>query len=187
MNEAKKTQLATFGGGCFWCTEAVFQELKGVIGVKPGYAGGHTKNPTYREVCSGTTGHAEVIQIEYDPNLVPFEKLLEVFFQTHDPTTLNRQGNDIGTQYRSVIFYHNDQQRKISEQIIQRLAEAKVFRSPIVTQLEKLDVFYEAEDYHHDYFSANPDQPYCEALILPKLKKFRKVFAEDLKETKKKD
>lgn len=184
MSEAKKLQLATFGGGCFWCTEAVFKELKGVISVKPGYCGGHTKNPTYREVCSGTTGHAEVIQIKYDPSVVEFEKLLQVFFETHDPTTLNRQGNDVGTQYRSVVFYHNDEQGTKAKDIIQRLDKAKAYSSPIVTQVEKLDKFYEAEDYHRDYFSTNPNQPYCAGVIRPKVEKFRKVFKEDLKKEK---
>jgi peptide-methionine (S)-S-oxide reductase len=184
MSEVTKSQLATFGGGCFWCTEAVFNELKGVISVKPGYSGGRTQNPTYKQVCSGTTGHAEVIQIQYDPSVVTFQKLLEVFFQTHDPTTLNRQGNDVGTQYRSVIFYHNDDQRRISEEIIRRLDEAKAFRAPIVTQVDRFTKFYEAEDYHHDYFSTNPNQPYCTAVIRPKVEKFRKVFKEDLKKKK---
>ncbi len=181
MTESKKSQLATFGGGCFWCTEAVFNELKGVTSVKPGYSGGHTRNPTYRDVCNGNTGHAEVIQIRYDPEVLKFEKLLRVFFETHDPTTLNRQGNDVGTQYRSVVFCHNDEQRTTTSDVIERLNKAGVFSSPIVTEVATFEKFYEAENYHHDYFTANPNQPYCATVIRPKVEKFRKVFADDLK------
>lgn len=174
-------QLATLGGGCFWCTEAVFTQLKGVEKVIPGYSGGHVENPTYRQVCTGTTGHAEVIQIVFDPEKIKYEELLEVFFQTHDPTTLNRQGNDVGTQYRSVIFPHNEEQKKIAEEYIKQLNEAKIWKSPIVTTIEPFVKFYEAEDYHHNYFDQHSDAPYCQAVIRPKVIKFRKQFQDKLK------
>lgn len=177
-------QLATLGGGCFWCTEAVFQQLKGVEKVTSGYTGGHVENPTYRQVCTGTTGHAEVIQIEFDPEKIKFEELLEVFFQTHDPTTLNRQGNDVGTQYRSVIFPHSDEQKKISEEYIKQLNEAKIWKSPIVTTIEPLAKFYPAEDYHNNYFDQHEDAPYCQMVIRPKVNKFRKQFKDKLKDSK---
>ncbi len=174
---------ATFGGGCFWCTEAVFLELKGVHSVVSGYSGGRTENPTYEEVCTGRTGHAEVIQIEYDPNEVAYEQLLEVFFATHDPTTRNRQGNDIGTQYRSVIFFHDEEQEKIARDVIKALRREKVYQNRIVTEVEELKKFYPAEDYHQDYFANNADKnPYCQQVVRPKVEKFRKVFAERLKE-----
>ncbi|SFB83591.1 peptide-methionine (S)-S-oxide reductase [Parapedobacter composti] len=163
---------ATFGGGCFWCTEVIFQQLAGVNSVKPGYMGGRRENPTYEQVCTGATGHAEVVHIDYDETVLPYRRLLEVFFKTHDPTTLNRQGNDIGTQYRSVIFYHDAQQRTEAEAFIRELVEHKVYAAPIVTEVSPAQPFYEAEDYHHNYFNNNPQNPYCAAVIAPKLRKF---------------
>ena len=172
---------ATFGGGCFWCTEAVYAEIRGVKSVTSGYTGGRIPNPNYKQVCSGLTGHAEAVEIEYDPAVVPYEKLLEIFFATHDPTTLNRQGADVGTQYRSAIFYHDDIQKEIAKNVIEKLNESKVFPSPIVTTLEKAKVFYAAESYHQDYFANNGYQPYCQAVVAPKVAKVRKVFKELLK------
>jgi peptide-methionine (S)-S-oxide reductase len=172
---------ATFAGGCFWCTEAVYAELKGVKSVTSGYIGGSVPNPTYKDVCTGLTGHAEAIEIEYDPAVVPFEKLLEVFFATHDPTTLNRQGADVGTQYRSGIFYHDDEQKRIAGDVIAKLDAAKVFPGKIVTEVTKASVFYPAEDYHQDYFANNPFQPYCQAVAAPKVDKVRKVFKDLVK------
>ena len=172
---------ATFGGGCFWCTEAVYAQIRGVESVTSGYTGGRVPKPNYKQVCSGLTGHAEAVEIEYDPAVVPYEKLLEIFFATHDPTTLNRQGADVGTQYRSAIFYHDDTQKKIAEKVIAKLNESKVFSSPIVTTLEKAKVFYPAENYHQDYFANNGYQPYCQAVVAPKVAKVRKVFKELLK------
>jgi peptide methionine sulfoxide reductase msrA/msrB len=181
-NAAKPaTETATFGAGCFWCVEAVFQELKGVISVTSGYAGGHVKNPSYKEVCYGTTGHAEVAQIVYDPSVTSYDELLEVFWQTHDPTTLNRQGADEGTQYRSVIFYHNDTQKERAEYYKQELDASGAWDRPIVTEISPLPTFYPAEDYHQNYYSTNPEQGYCRAVIRPKVEKFRKVFADKLK------
>lgn len=168
---------ATFGGGCFWCTEAIFQQLAGVNTVLPGYMGGHKENPTYEEVCTGETGHAEVVQIDYNPNKISYKNLLGVFFKTHDPTTLNRQGNDIGTQYRSAVFYHDAEQKFEAETFINKLTEENVFDSPIVTEVVKAQTFYEAEDYHHDYFYNNPENAYCAAVIQPKLQKFLKSLA----------
>jgi peptide-methionine (S)-S-oxide reductase len=171
-NSTNQTELATLGGGCFWCTEAIFQMLPGVKSVVSGYAGGTKDNPTYREVCSGNTGHAEVIQVEYDPKVVSYEKVLETFWEAHDPTTLNRQGNDSGTQYRSIILYANDAQKAAAEK---SKAEAqKHFRSPIVTQIVPLTKFYKGEDYHQDYYRSNPNQGYCRAVIAPKVEKFEK-------------
>jgi peptide-methionine (S)-S-oxide reductase len=172
---------ATFGGGCFWCTEAVYAEIRGVKSVTSGYTGGRIPNPNYKQVCSGLTGHAEAVEIEYDPAVVPYEKLLEIFFATHDPTTLNRQGADVGTQYRSAIFYHDDTQKEIAKNVIEKLNESKVFPSPIVTTLEKAKVFYAAESYHQDYFTNNGYQPYCQAVVAPKVANVRKVFKELLK------
>jgi peptide-methionine (S)-S-oxide reductase len=177
----EKTEVAVFGGGCFWCTEAVFDELRGVRSVVSGYAGGKTKNPTYEQVCMGTSGHAEVIKIEFDPAEVSFRDLMTVFFATHDPTTLNRQGNDAGTQYRSAILYANDQQKQEAAAFIKELDEAKTFRSPIVTTIEPLAEFYPAEDYHQKYYANNPYQPYCQYTIPPKLSKLHKQFAQLLK------
>ncbi|RIJ45839.1 peptide-methionine (S)-S-oxide reductase [Maribellus luteus] len=178
---AKELEKATLGGGCFWCTEAVYLELKGVVDVKPGYSGGHVKNPGYKEVCTGTTGHAEAVQITFDPEVVSYSQLLEVFFATHDPTTLNRQGNDVGTQYRSVIFYHNQQQKETAEKVIRLLEEEKVYEQPIVTEITAYDTFYVAEDYHQNYYARNKSQGYCQFIIAPKLDKFRKVFKDQLK------
>jgi peptide methionine sulfoxide reductase msrA/msrB len=172
---------ATFGGGCFWCTEAFFRELKGVNRVVSGYSGGTKANPTYKEVGSGTTGHAEVIQVEYDPQEVPYEQLLEVFWKTHDPTTLNQQGNDVGPQYRSVVFYHSPEQRRLAEEYKAKLDESGAFRDPIVTQIAPFMAFYPAENYHQDYYELNGEQPYCQYVIRPKMDKFRKVFKKQLK------
>jgi peptide-methionine (S)-S-oxide reductase len=168
--------FATFGSGCFWCTEAIFQQLKGVKSVVSGYSGGTVANPSYEQVCTGTTGHAEVCQIEYDSQLISYEELLEVFFNTHDPTTLNRQGNDVGAQYRSVIFYHDEEQRKAAERVRNELETKKVFKQPIVTEIAAFEHFYPAEDYHQNYFRNNPNQEYCRYVIAPKLVKFEKVF-----------
>ncbi|EJF09010.1 peptide-methionine (S)-S-oxide reductase MsrA [Pontibacter sp. BAB1700] len=174
-------EKATFGGGCFWCTEAVFQDLAGVQKVESGYAGGHMENPTYKQVTSGTTGHAEVLQITYDPAIISYDELLEVFWKTHDPTTLNRQGNDIGTQYRSIVLYHNDEQREKAERYKQELDAAGAFNDPIVTTIEPLQEFYPAEDYHQNYFNTHGHEPYCSFVIRPKVDKVRKVFADKLK------
>lgn len=169
-------EIATLAGGCFWCLEAVFELLKGVEKVQSGYAGGHRPNPTYDQVCSGDTGHAEVVQITFDPAVIRYRELLEVFFAIHDPTTLNRQGNDSGTQYRSAIFYHSPEQKAEAEQMMASLTAEQAFRNPIVTQLAPLDVFYPAEDYHGEYFRLHPGQPYCEWVIAPKVAKFRDKF-----------
>jgi peptide-methionine (S)-S-oxide reductase len=177
----RQHEIAVFGGGCFWCTEAVFGELRGVSSVIPGYAGGNVDNPTYEQVCSGLTGHAEVIRIEYDPELINYRDLLTVFFATHDPTTLNRQGNDVGTQYRSVILYAGEQQKQESESFIKELNESQSFAGAIVTTLEPLGRFYPAENYHHNYYARNPYQPYCQYTIPPKLEKLRKRFMDLLK------
>ncbi len=174
-------ETATFGAGCFWCVEAIFQRLKGVEDVKSGYMGGKIKNPTYREVCSGLTGHAEVIQIKYNPEIITYRELLEVFFQIHDPTTLNRQGADVGTQYRSVIFYHNDAQKELAEKIKKELNDNKVFDNPVVTEISPASTFYVAEDYHQNYYNQNGSEPYCSFVIQPKLEKFKKVFSDKLK------
>jgi peptide-methionine (S)-S-oxide reductase len=174
-------QVATFGSGCFWCTEAVFQQLKGVKSVASGYSGGRVPNPTYRQVCTGTTGHAEVIQVTYDPAAVTYPELLEVFWKTHDPTTLNRQGADTGTQYRSVIFYHNAEQKQAAEQYKKKLDAAEVFPNPIVTEITAFSKFYPAEDYHQNYYNDNPEQGYCRVIIGPKLDKLRAVFRDKLK------
>jgi len=174
-------QTATLAGGCFWCLEAVYDEIKGVQGVESGYAGGQMDNPTYRAVCNGDTGHAEVIQVHFDPNVVSYRDLLNVFFAIHDPTTLNRQGADTGTQYRSAIFYHDDEQKKVAEELIKELDAQKIWDRPIVTEVTKLDKFYMAEDYHQEYFARNPYQPYCMAVVSPKVSKFRKHFIEMLK------
>ena len=176
-----QNELATFGSGCFWCTEAFFQRLKGVEKVTSGYSGGQTKNPTYREVCSGLTGHAEVIQVSYDPSAISYDDLLEVFFSTHDPTTLNRQGGDTGTQYRSVIFYHNEEQKKSAEQFKQQLEKEKAFKNPIVTEIAPYSEFFPAENYHQEYFDRNGEAPYCQFVIAPKLQKFTSGFKEKLK------
>jgi peptide-methionine (S)-S-oxide reductase len=174
-------ELATFGSGCFWCTEAVFQRMKGVDKVESGYAGGHVDQPTYHQVCGGDTGHAEVVQVHYDPSQVSYEQLLEVFWKTHDPTTLNRQGNDFGTQYRSVIFYHSEEQKKLAEEYKKKLEAAKIWEDPIVTEISPFTNFYSAEDYHQNYYNDNRSQPYCSFVIRPKIEKLEKVFAERLK------
>jgi len=174
-------ETAIFANGCFWCTEAIFQRLQGVISVLPGYTGGRVKNPTYEQVSGGYTGHAEAIKIEFDPVLLSFRDLLEVFFSTHDPTTLNRQGHDEGDQYRSAVFYLSDHQKQEAEQFIAELERDHVFENPIVTQLVPLDVFYQAEDYHKDYYNQNSNKPYCQMVINPKLDKFKKKFASKLK------
>jgi peptide-methionine (S)-S-oxide reductase len=177
----KRMEVATFGGGCFWCTEAVFTQLKGVEKAEPGYSGGKLENPTYEQVPTGTTGHAEAVQITFDPNAISYKEILEIFFSTHDPTTLNRQGPDVGNQYRSVIFYHNDQQKAVAEQVIREITEEKVFDAPIVTQLEPFRVFYEAEDYHKNYFKRHPEQAYCSLVIAQKLAKLRELYMSKLK------
>ena len=175
-------EKATFGSGCFWCSEAVFQRLNGVIEVKSGYSGGSVENPTYEAVCAGTTGHAEVIQIEYETDTISYEELLEVFWNTHDPTTLNRQGNDVGTQYRSVIFFHDNNQKDLAESYKQKLEEEKIWPDPIVTEIAPLEIFYAAENYHEDYFNKNGSQPYCSFVVAPKVKKFKEVFSSKLKD-----
>ncbi|HYG37034.1 MAG TPA: peptide-methionine (S)-S-oxide reductase MsrA [Cytophagales bacterium] len=174
-------EKATFGNGCFWCTEAIFQDLKGVESVVSGYSGGHTENPTYKEVCNGTTGHAEVLQITYDPSVITFDELLEIFWETHDPTTLNRQGNDIGTQYRSAIFYHNNEQKELAQKYKKKLDESGAFPRPIVTEITPFTIFYKAENYHQNYYNLNGSEPYCSMVIRPKVEKFRKVFKDKLK------
>ena len=179
-NEKSKMQVATFGAGCFWCVEAIFQRLEGVHSVFSGYSGGHVKNPSYREVCQKTTGHAEVAQITFDPEIITFEELLEVFWYTHDPTTLDRQGNDVGPQYRSVIFYHNDEQKRIAEESKDKVATA-MWKNAIVTEISPLINFYTAEKYHHDYFNNNPNQGYCMMVVNPKVQKFREKYAKRLK------
>ena len=181
MAENNKLELATFGAGCFWCVEAIFQRVDGVEKVVSGYAGGRVKNPSYKEVCQGLTGHAEVCQLSYDPAEVSFEELLEVFWQIHDPTTLNRQGNDVGTQYRSVVFYHNLNQKELAEKYLKKLDEAKIYSDPIVTEISPYDKLYVAEDYHQNYFNENGSQPYCSFVIQPKVEKFKKVFKDKLK------
>lgn len=174
-------EVATLGGGCFWCTEAVFLEIKGVVNVVPGYSGGHVNNPSYQQVITGTTGHTEVIQVTFDPEVIPFRKILEIFFTMHDPTSLDRQGADVGTQYRSVIYYHSDEQRKDSETFIEEMNETNVFNLSIVTKLEPFTEFYEAEDYHVNYYNRNKQQGYSRFVIEPKLKKVEKVFKKRIK------
>lgn len=176
-----QTDTITLGAGCFWCVEAIFDQLQGVQSVESGYSGGNIVNPSYKEVCTGRTGHAEVIQVTYDPEVVSIDEILEVFFQTHDPTTLNRQGADVGTQYRSAIFYHNEDQKTKAEEIIAELNKAGVWNNPIVTEVSPYKNFFVAEDYHQEYFENNPDQPYCRAVIQPKVEKFQKVFKDRLK------
>jgi len=171
----------TFGAGCFWCVEAIFSDLNGVEKVVSGYAGGSVKNPSYKEVCTGSTGHAEVCQILYNPEIITYQELLEVFWQVHDPTTLNRQGGDVGTQYRSAIFYHNEEQRKVAEEFKATLNQEKVYPDPIVTEITAFTNFYPAEDYHQDYFELNGENPYCKSVVRPKVEKFRKVFNDKLK------
>lgn len=173
---------ATFGAGCFWCVEAVFQQLAGVVSVASGYSGGKVENPTYKEVCTGNTGHAEVCQIVYDPKVVSYKDLLQAFWLSHNPTTLNRQGNDIGTQYRSIIFYHNQAQQLLAEQIKKELDAAHAYANPIVTEIAPMGIFYKAEDYHQNYYNENGEQPYCQFVVKPKVEKFQKVFKDKLKQ-----
>lgn len=173
--------IATFGSGCFWCTEAIFLNVDGVRSVVSGYMGGKVKNPTYKEICSGLTGHAEVIQLTFDPREIAYEQLLEIFWQTHDPTTLNQQGADVGTQYRSVVFYHSEEQRKIAEFYKNHLEEEGAFDKPIVTEISPASTFYKAEDYHQNYYNLNSNAPYCTFVIRPKLEKFKKAFKDKLK------
>lgn len=182
MSEVNNAAIekATFGAGCFWCVEAMFQDIKGVSKVVSGYSGGHVKNPSYKEVCTGRTGHAEVIQVTFEPDVVSYETLLEAFFLSHDPTQLNRQGADVGTQYRSVIYYHNATQEMLAKEAKKKLNDEKAFDNPVVTEISAFETFYEAEDYHQDYYAANPNQPYCSRVVGPKLKKFRKVFTDKL-------
>lgn len=177
-----KTDTATFGAGCFWCVEAVFQQLKGVLSVKSGYMGGKVKNPTYKEVCSGLTGHAEVCQIVFDPSIISYKELLEAFWLSHDPTTLNRQGADVGTQYRSAVFYHSEEQKSTASFYKQQLNDELAFGKPVVTEIAESSIFYVAEDYHQNYYNENGDAPYCQFVIEPKLEKFKKAFAGKLKE-----
>lgn len=184
MNENKTLAEATFGAGCFWCVEAIFEEVKGVKSVVAGYAGGEIVNPSYKEVSSGTTGHAEVTRITYDPSVVSYEQLLEVLWHTHNPTTKNRQGADVGPQYRSVIFYHNEEQKKLAEQSLKKTDKSGLWEDPIVTKIEPLKNYSEAENYHQNFFDNNPNHPYCSVVIAPKLKKFRQEFSHLLKEKK---
>ena len=179
--DPKRMEVATLGGGCFWCIEAVFGEVEGVVSVLPEYSGGQVANPTYEEVSTGTTGHAEVVQVTFDPEIISYRELLEIFFAMHDPTTLNRQGNDVGTQYRSVIFYHNGEQKATAEKLIEELNKAKIYNAPIVTKVEPFKAFYKAEEYHRDYFKRHPEQPYCKLVISPKIAKLRKKYRNKLK------
>lgn len=179
--ELPRLEQATLGGGCFWCLEAVFEQLRGVIKVESGYAGGSVPAPTYQQVCSGQTGHAEVVQVTFDPAVLSYEDLLHVFFAIHDPTTLNRQGADVGTQYRSVIFYHSPEQQVVAQRQIAELNAARLWPVPLVTEVTPLTAFFPAEDYHHGYFRRNPGQPYCQAVIAPKIAKFRKQFGDKLR------
>ena len=185
MNESAKpggsTEIATLGGGCFWCLEPAFDQLRGVISVESGYTGGKIANPTYKQVCTGTTGHVEVVRVTFDPNAVSFKEVLEVFFTLHDPTTLNRQGADAGTQYRSAIFYHTQEQKAVADVVIRELTAAEVWYSPIVTEVVPAQVFYMAEDYHQEYFLQNGHQPYCQVVVAPKVAKFREKFRSRLK------
>lgn len=180
-SHSPESELATLGGGCFWCLEAVFDQVKGVESVESGYMGGGRPNPTYEAVCTGTTGYAEIIQIQFNPNVISFREILEIFFGIHDPTTLNRQGNDSGTQYRSAIFYHSPQQETIAKEVIDQLTNDKLFDTAIVTEVVPISTFYIAEQYHQEYFAQNPSQPYCSYLIGPKVAKFRQQFANKLK------
>lgn len=181
INTPEGMEIATLGSGCFWCIEAIYQDFKGVLGLKSGYSGGHIENPTYRQVTSGTTGHAEVIQFSFDPNVISFEEILEIFWSTHDPTTLNRQGADVGPQYRSAVFYHNEKQKEVAEFYKEKLDSSGAFDKKIVTEISPFSNFYTAEDYHQNYFNDNGMQPYCQIVIKPKVDKFRKVFADKLK------
>lgn len=179
--EADNIQIATLGAGCFWCVEAIFDDLKGVIDVVSGYSGGERENPTYQEICTGSTGHAEVIQVKFNPDEISFKEILLIFFSVHDPTTLNQQGNDIGTQYRSAIFFHSEEQRRVAQNVIVEIENSGIWGKPIVTEITEFQKFYSAEDYHQEYFTNNPNQPYCSAVVAPKVAKFRKNFLEKLR------
>ena len=181
MNPNTDLEITTLGGGCFWCIEAVFVELKGVQTAVSGYSGGKTDNPTYEQICSGKTGHAEVVQVTFDSNIVSFKEILEVFFTVHDPTTLNKQGNDVGTQYRSVIYYHSDKQKEIAQETIEKLEKSARWSNTVVTDLSPIEKFFEAESYHQNYFKINSSQPYCKVVIEPKVNKFRKLYLNQLK------
>ncbi len=181
MNNNKNLETITLGSGCFWCTEAVFQNLKGIISSVSGYSGGNMANPTYEDVCSGTTNYAEVIQVTFNPEIISLVEVLEVFWKTHDPTTLNRQGNDVGTQYRSVIFYHNEKQKEVAEELKNKLEKAKIYKDHIVTEITKFTKFYPAENYHQNFYKQNKDKPYCSFVITPKVEKFKKIFKDKLK------
>ena len=186
MSEQEQTnpdhlEVATLGGGCFWCLEPIFKDLKGVISAESGYSGGHRPNPSYEQVCTGATGHAEVVQVTFDPAVVSYREVLEVFFSIHDPTTPNRQGADVGTQYRSAIFYYSPQQKQVAEDLVAELNAAQIWPAPIVTEVVPFTAFHKAEDYHQGYFRANPEQPYCQVVVAPKVAKFRKQFAARLK------
>lgn len=181
-NNNNKTEIATLANGCFWCTEAIFERVKGVKSILPGYAGGTVKNPTYDQVCTGKTGHTESIQIEFDPKVIPFEKILDIFWHTHDPTTLNRQGNDVGTQYRSAIFYHDEMQKEIAERSRNDLEKEDVYKNPIVTEITPLKNFYVAEDYHKNYYEKHRDAPYCNFVIDPKVRKLIEKYGNDVKQ-----
>lgn len=181
MEKENNSEVATLGGGCFWCLEAVYDELEGVLNVESGYAGGNLPQPSYQQVCSGTTGHAEVVQVTFDPQVTPYREILEVFFAIHNPTTLNRQGADVGSQYRSVIFYHDQSQKQVAESVIREIDEMGIWDAPIVTQVLPLDKFYLAEDYHQEYYKKNPYQGYCQVVVAPKVAKFRQKFARKLR------
>ena len=181
MDDKQNFEIITLGSGCFWCTEAVFQKLEGIVSSVSGYSGGNTENPTYEEICTGATNHAEVIQVTYNPDKISLVEILEVFWKTHDPTTLNKQGNDVGTQYRSVIFYHNENQKKIAKELKNELDRANIYKDLIVTEITKFEKFYQAENYHQNYYNQNKNQPYCSFVITPKVEKFKKVFSEKLK------
>lgn len=176
-----RSQVATLAGGCFWCLEAIFDDLKGVESVESGYSGGNVPNPTYHEVCDGGTGHAEVVQLRFNPEIISYKDLLGIFFTIHDPTTVNRQGSDVGTQYRSAIFYHDAEQKEVAEEVIAEINSAKIWDAPIVTEVTQFEAFYQAEDYHQEYFAHNKFQPYCQFVVAPKVAKFRQKYAERLK------
>lgn len=180
-NGSRQVEVATLGGGCFWCVEAVFDDLRGIVSVESGYSGGRRPNPTYEQVCTGATGHAEVVQVTFDPRVISYADLLRVFFSVHDPTTLNRQGADVGTQYRSVIFYHSPEQKRTAEEVIRSLQDEGLWNDPVVTQVVPFEAFYVAEDYHQEYFAKNPTQGYCNIVIAPKVSKFRKQYMDMLK------
>ena len=178
---SKDVELATLAGGCFWCTEAIFNKIQGIKSILPGYTGGRIKNPSYEQVCSGNTGHAEAVQIQFDPKIISFEKILDIFWNTHDPTTLNRQGNDVGTQYRSAIFYHNNRQKEIAEKSKNVLNEKQVYRNPVVTEITSFNDFFAAEEYHKNYYEKNSNEPYCSFVISPKIRKLSQKYGDEIK------